>query len=521
MESPTCPAAPDDASEKPSTLTSGHTWLQKFGFALSLVSPLASGSVLFLVKDVYILELGADVQLMGLAGAFVAAFGPASYIIGGYCMEKELLARWFPWESWGRRAPWFLTHCAAGAVVTAALYLPPTWDPVVLCIWYLTWGSLCAWLLAVQFTCFESSRAEIYPTKEERSETESLCKITSGMGNGLGLLPQLIVAANVSSLSLSLAGVTFFLVGLISLLSVPVLRQARQSYNKEALAGCFLWEYLEVLKLPSFRLLCTYRFFDGAVNTLLVNGALYYFTFVSGLNGTMRSVYITATGVVQGAVTVMLLPVWTIFFRKRRPDVNQNKVCAGVLSVGLTAPLLLWSLRGWLPTPIDFMVYFVFVAGSFTGQTYWRSLALCWIVDEDCHAKEGRRREAVFVGCVSLASSVGRAVAAGALLNALSFAGLEVSNCAELCRDSDQKGLCRETCEQENFEIQDPAVATCIEALYFGVIPLCQAIACLMTFAFPIHGDRLRRLYERQEQIYKVVGPGKLEDDGKVATNAS
>ena len=22
-------------------------------------------------------------------------------------MERELLTRWFPWESWGRRAPWY------------------------------------------------------------------------------------------------------------------------------------------------------------------------------------------------------------------------------------------------------------------------------------------------------------------------------------------------------------------------------------------------------------------------------
>ena len=41
----------------------------------------------------------------------------------GYCLEKGLLGRWFPWATWGRRAPWFLTHCAACAVTTAAL--PP------------------------------------------------------------------------------------------------------------------------------------------------------------------------------------------------------------------------------------------------------------------------------------------------------------------------------------------------------------------------------------------------------------
>ena len=111
----------------------------------------------------------------------------------------------------------------------------------------------------------------------------------------------------------------------------------------------------------------------------MVNGALYYYTFVSGLNGSERSLYITITGVAQGVVTVSLLPFWTIFFRKRRA-VNINKVCAGACCVGLLAPLALYSFHGLLPDPWDFLVYFVLVGGSFTGQTYWRAIVLCWIL---------------------------------------------------------------------------------------------------------------------------------------------
>ena len=48
---------------------------------------------------------------------------------------------------------------------------------------------------------------------------------TGRPGNALGLLPQLVVAANMTRLSLSLAGASFLLVGLISLASVPVLRR--------------------------------------------------------------------------------------------------------------------------------------------------------------------------------------------------------------------------------------------------------------------------------------------------------
>lgn len=501
------PSRASPAQSAASRLTSGQSWFQKSCFAASLISPLACASVFVLAKDIYVLELAADIQVMAVVGVVVAIWGPTSYVLAGYCLEKGFLSKWFPWETWGRRAPWYLTHCIACAICTALLYFPPSWDPVVLCIWYLIWGCCCAWLLAVQFTCFESARAEIYPTKEERSETESLCKITSGIGNALGLVPQLVVAANMTRLSLSLAGGSFLLVGLISLISIPVLRQARQAFNPNAVTGCFIWEYLEVIRQPAFALLCMYRFFDGAVNTLLVNGALYYYTFVSGLSGSDRSLYITVTGACQGLITVSLLPVWTIFFRKKRP-VNINKVCASACTVGLVAPFVLYLLHGLLPDPWDFLVYFVLVGASFTGQTYWRSIVLCWIVDEDCQAKAGRRREAIFVGCISLISSTGRAAASGILLTALSAAGLEVSNCAAECTDTDRDVVnCREECEVQNFESQDPAVKTCIQFFYFAVIPSCQLIAVFLTWIFPIHSHRLELIYKNQEELYKPTQP--------------
>eukprot|EP00438_Fugacium_kawagutii_P034135 Skav216733 [mRNA] locus=scaffold653:201057:205832:+ [translate_table: standard] len=416
--------APSTPASRGSRLSSGHTWVQKSGFAMSLVSPLACASVFVLAKDIYVLEMAADIQ-------------------------------------------------------------------------------------------------------EERSETESLCKITSGIGklrdqqkcNALGLLPQLVVAANMTRLSLSLAGASFLLVGLISLVAVPVLRrpgQARQAFNADALPACLFWEYLEawnqdLLIQPAFALLCMYRFFDGAVNTLLINGALYYYTFVSGLSGSDRSLIVHSSllGAAQGLCTFALLPVWTFFFRKKR-SVNINKVCSAACCVGLLAPIALWLLHGVLPDPFDFLVYFVLVGASLTGQTYWRAIVLCWtlghcfsiwVVDEDCQAKAGRRREAIFVGCISLVSSTGRAAASGILLTALSAAGLEVNNCAQQCAGSDRD--CRDDCEAQNFQSQDPAVATCVQFFYFAVIPSCQLIAIFLTYIFPIHSQRLELIYTNQEELYK------------------
>ena len=49
-------------------------------------------------------------------------------------------------------------------------------------------------------------------------------------GNALGLIPQLLVAANMTRLSLSLAGASFLLIGLISLVSVPILKHLARDF---------------------------------------------------------------------------------------------------------------------------------------------------------------------------------------------------------------------------------------------------------------------------------------------------
>lgn len=104
-------------------------------------------------------------------------------------------------------------------------------------------------------------------------------------------------------------------------------------------------------------------------------------------------------------------------------------------------------------------------------------------------------------------AALAKAAASGILLTALSAAGLEVSNCAAECTNVDRDAMskCREECEIQNFQSQDPAVATCIQFFYFAVIPSCQLIAVVLTYIFPIHSHRLELIYKNQEEIYKPM----------------
>ena len=113
-----------------------------------------------------------------------------------------------------------------------------------------------------------------------------------------------------------------------------------------------------------------------------------------------------------------------------------------------------------------------------------------------------------FVGYINQTESspLRQAVASGILLSALSAAGLEVSNCAAECTglaDRDDMSKCREACEVANFQSQDPAVAACIQFFYFAVIPSCQLFACALTYIFPICGQRLELIYQKQGEIYQ------------------
>merc|ERR1719326_1498848 len=99
------------------------------------------------------------------------------------------------------------------------------------------------------------------------------------MGSFFGVLPQLIVAARATRLTLSLAGAWVFLAMLVSLVSVPVIRGARKAYDPGMLSS-FGGEMLSLTRLPVFRYMAVYRFIEGFVTSIVVNGALYHMTLV-------------------------------------------------------------------------------------------------------------------------------------------------------------------------------------------------------------------------------------------------
>lgn len=502
----TAPAQPERSlglSQPPMPMASSKR--QKALFSASLISPMANAGIFLFGKDIYVLKFAADVGLMGLVGTLLSVSGPAFQPLVGYCMEKLSLEKYFPWDSWGRRAPWFLTHCIAGAFTCAAIFVPPSFDSTFLCFWFLGWSLLGSWFLSVVFVAIESSRVEVYPTKEERSEVEAAAKIMSGIGAGIGMGLPLVVAAEAPVHLLALMSVATLISGLVSIIALPVLRKARMPFDDKHVSS-FLGEFMGLIKIPVVRHLIAYRMVEEVVTMTAVTASLYYLTFVEGLMGVDRSIYMLICGVVMGVGTVLMLPCWTQFFRLRRRGVNINVICGRIVALGVLSPLALVA-GDLLPRGLGFVVYIFFLQASLTGQTFWRSIALGWVVDEDCHACDGRRREAMFVGLIGFFSAIGRAVGVGIVLYGLAICGMDMVNCDLQCQDQAAAIVsdCVKRCDVENIVRQPQCVRIYLRVVYIALVTAFQAVAAVLVYTFPIYGARLDAIYDKQADLVTTV----------------
>eukprot|EP00927_Polykrikos_kofoidii_P056330 TRINITY_DN50478_c0_g1_i1.p1 TRINITY_DN50478_c0_g1~~TRINITY_DN50478_c0_g1_i1.p1 ORF type:complete len:616 (+),score=61.46 TRINITY_DN50478_c0_g1_i1:159-1850(+) len=471
---------------------------------------MAAGTVLSTAKDIYILKLGASVAGMSAVSTILAVWGPVASPLVGYMLDKDLLVRWFPWEKWGRRAPWYFTHLVLTAILTGVVFLPPSFNSLGLCIWFFFIGVLGIWVLTVDWNCLESARAEIFPTKEQRSQSEASVKIFVGVGMGIGVCTQLFILDQGTVLSMHVSSIVIFIVSLISLVSVPLLRLARVKYDSSCVR--FPWaETLSVLRIPAMRHFFFYRFMEGLVNNLLYANMLYHLTFVERLWGHHRSSAIFVGGLIVGITSSIMLPVWTQFFRFRR-RVNTNVVCASATALGLLASPILAFLQTVTSPPTGFFVYIGWVNLSLTMQSFWRVCVFGWLVDEDSLTEDNRRRESIFHGSGSFFSAIGAAVSVGIMFIPLALLGLQVKNCGVHCQgDSEAVDMtaCLEACDRQNVSEQPDGVAFFIQAINYVIMPFFELVLAICMFTFPIYGERLERLCAAMAAVAAAVASEK------------
>lgn len=483
-------------------LHSGVDLRSKLLFGSATFSPSLCGFWVRGAKDVYILKFGARVSYIALGETLISLAVPFCSVFVGFLLDKHILSSCFPWAYWGRRAPYYLIHQSLLVVGGVGLLFPCTVHPEWICLWFFVWTSLGSWCIVVLYNVLDSCRVEIYPMKEERSEVESIIKLYTAVGIGIGLAPFLLLLADSSMSVRILSSVSMVLLGQISFVSVSKLRLARQEFDP-SLLHTFYKEFLQMLRIPVCRHLAAYRFLEEFHNALLVNAVPFYFSLVDGIAGSELSIAMLLCALIVVCSQLAMIPSFTRFLSKRRPGVNINKVVAYVNCFHfLGAPLLyLWRDVFLLNGTTGFLVCAAVLSFASSGQTYWRFIVMGWIVDEDCQREKGRRREATIIGIILSAHLLARALAVVLLLNGLAATGMHVTNCDHQCEN--EGSACKEACDKNNFESQPPAVRAFLQSLFYGVSPGLMGLLVILVYTFPIYGARLDKIYEGQAKVFK------------------
>lgn len=467
-------------------------------FAAALIGPMSGSTALSFASQIYILQLGADPATLGPLFLIVSFWLPLCSPLAGYLMDKEMLNRWMPTERWGRRAQWFLVHLILLSGVMLGCYLPPSQDPYALVVWVTIISLVGAWCLAVIFISFESARPEIYPLNKDRVVVESMAKVTSAAGSGLAGLLTNAILSNASFKMRLVTSILLCLATFISFIAVPILRTAKSPADPK-LIGTMSKEWIRVLKDGAFRHYLGLRFWQGAVEATILTFAVYHITYLCKLTGDDRQNWIFVVGAVLIVTEAVTLPIYTVLFRSGKLDMQ--KTCGFFHALAaILAPIAI----GVLPVSpkVGILLYTIIQRAAFAPQTWFRAVAFCWVVDQDCLAHEGQRREAVYSGVGSFIGNLGRSAAGGFLFLAFSQTGLIADNCHLHCEGSAVTD-CVQICQQANVNSQPPAVRQYILLMFCVAAPIFQALGAIHIFLYPIRGQRLEELTAKMAILAK------------------
>jgi len=192
---------------------------------------------------------------------------------------------------------------------------------------------------------------------------------------------------------------------------------------------------------------------------------------------------------------------WGSCLRRLAPSMRTSVLVLHLLSAVLP-PFILWTLPSLVPRPWEWVAYSIVFRFCYSPQTFFRSTAFCWAVDDDCHRNQGVRREALHAGLMKFLEEEGRTWAT-ALFLGLGWTGLQMENCDLLCVNRNDPDACVAACGQRTIQRQPQAVATYIQVVLIFVVPAFALLSALHIWRFPIHGKRLKDLQLKQAEAFK------------------
>jgi len=424
-------------------------------------------SAISIGKDLYLLEFGASPKVMGvilLACSFVSPLMDS--MVGNLQDKGAVLWRCFPATSWGRRAPWLLTHSLFLAPLLWAFFLPPSYERKVLHGWFLAVWLIGYWCVAASTNAFEAARVEIYPFKEERVSIESYCKLTVASGVGIGTGASFLCLTFPHKPMFVMASLVGFLAVLSSIAAVDVLREARSEKGSNSVTQ----ELGSVLRSPMVLRMMVLRALQGIYETIMPALQLYYYTFVFKMDRKERLFWFGLGGFLIGIVELGLAPVWARMFTRSTTLMLYVPLALRVFEA-FAAPLMLLTAKDIRL----FLAYLVIWRLCNSSYSYWRISACGWICD-----REGGDREGLLLGFFTMVNNLGRAVTSAVAVLGLGWAGLVTSNCLQ------HEGPERDACEHEKIHFQPESLRAYLEIMIAVVAPVVELVICGLTYEFPI-----------------------------------
>ena len=458
-----------------------------------MVSPWCAIIAVGGCREIYALKYHVDVGIVGMLHVLHGLLEILFSLAIGYMQDKEMVVfACFSKGRWGRRAPWLVCHCPLMVVAMYCSWAPPSLDKNFLAGWYFVVVALGMWSWEQVLIATQAGTVECYPYKEERVVVEA-CNVAFTAA-GVSIAVVLIAVAYQFELAehaeiRTALGLACGGIGLLSLPSAYALRDARQLSNASAVPA-FLRSIGEVMHDSAFRWLAAENVVSGIAGGTLTSFFLYYFTFVCRLKDSEISKFVVVIPVLGLAMQSLCAIFWGKFYASKGRTPRGWTVAGRVVDAIASFAIISSS------TSIEgFLLWFCVNRVAQSPRSFWSISARGWVIDEDSHRVEGRRRESLFTG---VASAIGKVATllGSALIAGQALAGID-------------------TTRDRTFE-QPASGVLYIRCMYMVVLPVLYLLQAYCIWNFPIKGARLERLEEQQAKSFRAVRRDRLRSDGVV-----
>jgi Na+/melibiose symporter-like transporter len=461
-----------------------------------------------LATQLYALAFGGDLAILGWITILIAVWDVINDVMVGKLMDAEFLTgAWFPAEEWGRRAPWMVTHLPVLAISMFLLMIPPEslFGTAGLYVWFGFMLFVAKWCYTATLTAFQAVSVELFPFKEERFVIEAwtvpwawlgaisaVLVVSNAIGKGSSTKEECGESGEANAAFRYAGGAVSLVITFLSMLSVKYLKMAKKRAEKDKVGsfGDFLKDISTnkaVLILIFFRLL---RIWSGVGTGLY----LLYLRFVAEESKERVASFGLIVPVIGMIVQIFFAVFWGWYFAKTKQNPRWYSII-GEIGSGVSNFIILQASSSALAFVVAFAVDRVWTS----PVTFFNTAARGWVIDEDCLAMPGRRREAMFLGMLHLVDN-GAGVLATITVAAAAWFGLDTTSCWGAPQE--QGGV------------------DYVQAIFVYVVPSIHILNAFFIWWFPIHGERLAALERAQQDDLDGQPEKKLKRRGSLIADS-